>query len=75
MVFNPMMGNMMQMYQQLRTDPVGTLKQAGYNIPDGVMGPDAILRHLMDSGQVSQQQYNQAQQKYGMIQQLLRGFK
>ena len=75
MVFNPMMGNMVQMYQQLRTDPVGTLKKAGYNVPDGVTGPDAILKHLMDSGQVSQQQYNQAQQRFGMVQQLLKGFK
>ena len=75
MVFNPMVGNMMQMYQKLKTDPVGTLKQAGYNIPDGVAGPDAILKHLMDSGQVSRQQYDQAQQRFGMVQQLLKGFK
>lgn len=54
--------NPMQMMQQLRADPVGFLRQAGYNIPDGMTDPQQITNHLTQSGQVSQQQYQQAMQ-------------
>ena len=63
----PFCGNMpqmnpMQMLQQLRQNPVQVLRQAGLNVPDNLNDPNAIIQHLMNSGQVSQQRYEQARQ-------------
>lgn len=65
----PNMGNAnpMQMLSQLKSNPLGVLRQAGFNVPDNVTNPQAIIQHLMNSGQVSQQQMNQAQQMAGMF--------
>lgn len=39
--------------QQLRNDPVGAAKQAGYNIPQNLAGnPQAMVQHLIQSGQI-----------------------
>ena len=54
--------NPMQMLSQLQSNPTALLRQAGYNIPDNLNSPQAIIQHLMTSGQLSQQQLNQAQQ-------------
>lgn len=54
--------NPMQMLSQLRSNPVGMLKQAGYNIPDGMTNPQQIINHLLNSGQVNQGRLNMAQQ-------------
>ena len=54
--------NPMAMLGQLQTNPLGVLKQAGFNVPDNLNSPQAIIQHLMNSGQLSQQQVNQAQQ-------------
>lgn len=49
--------------QQLRSNPMEVLKQAGYNVPDNIgNNPQAILNHLMNSGQISQDKLMQAQQ-------------
>lgn len=57
-------GNMnpMQMLSQLKSNPLGLLRQAGFNVPDNISNPQAIIQHLMNSGQISQQQLTQAQQ-------------
>lgn len=54
--------NPIQMLQQLRQNPVQFLKRAGYNVPDNINDPNAIAQYLMNSGQVSQEQYNRARQ-------------
>lgn len=54
--------NPMQMLQQLRQNPVQFLKNAGYNVPDNLNDPNAITQYLMNSGQISQDQYNRARQ-------------
>lgn len=62
---NPLMangGNPMQLLQQLRQNPVQFLRQAGLNVPADLTDPNAIIQHLMNSGQVSQQRYEQARQ-------------
>lgn len=59
---NMMQTNMMQMLSQLRQNPVQFLRQRGVNIPQNMNDPNAIIQHLMNSGQVSQQQYQQARQ-------------
>lgn len=45
------------MYQQIRSNPIGLLSQR-YSIPQDMNDPNDILQHLLNSGQVSQQQIN-----------------
>lgn len=64
---NPMMNgrqkmNPLQMVQQLRANPMQFLQRAGYNVPQNLSDPNDIIQHLMNSGQVSQERYNQARQ-------------
>lgn len=55
--------NPMQMLQQIRQNPAAVLQRAGLNIPGGLTNPQQILQHLMQSGQVTQQRYQQAMQQ------------
>ena len=72
---NPLMGgipnmgnvNPMQMLAQLKSNPLGLLQKAGFNVPSNLNSPQAIIQHLMNSGQISQQQMNQAQQMAQMF--------
>ena len=51
------------MLEQLRSNPVGFLMQRRFNIPmDLSQDPSAILQHLLSTGQISQNQVNQAYQ-------------
>lgn len=60
---NPMMGmNPMQMVQQLKANPIKFLQRAGFNVPSNLNSPNDIIQHLMNSGQISQQRYEQARQ-------------
>lgn len=62
---NPMQmggGNPMQMLQQLMQNPAAILQRAGMNIPTNLNSPADIIQHLMNSGQVSQQQFERARQ-------------
>ena len=61
------MGGMMQMLMQLKQDPTGLLQRAGFNIPANISGPQAILQHLTQTGQINQNQLNQAQQMAQMF--------
>lgn len=54
--------NILTMLPQLKQNPLGMLRQAGFNVPGNINNPQAIIQHLMNSGQISQQQMNQAQQ-------------
>jgi hypothetical protein len=38
------------------------LQQAGFRIPQNLNDPNAIIQHLMQSGQLSQDRYNQLYQ-------------
>ena len=60
--FNPI-----QMLQQLKSNPIQFLQRAGLNIPQNLNDPNAIIQHLMNSGQVSQQQYERARQMAGQF--------
>ena len=66
MMNNPMagMGNMMGMLQQLKANPMQFLMQRRMNLPQGMPmnDPQAILNHLVSTGQVSQQQIKSAYQ-------------
>ena len=65
MMNNPMMGaqNMMGMLQQLKSNPMQFLMSRRLNVPQSMANdPQAILNHLVSTGQVSQQQINSAYQ-------------
>lgn len=63
MTNNPMMGmNPMQMIQQLKANPIQFLQRAGFNVPNNLNDPNQIIQHLMNSGQISQQNYERARQ-------------
>lgn len=54
--------NPMQVLSQLRSNPVQMLSKAGYNIPENIgNNPQAIVQHLLNTNQVTQQRFNQSQ--------------
>ena len=60
--------SMMSMIGQLKQDPRKVLMQR-FNIPENVGNdPQSIIQHLMNTGQVSQAQFNQAMQMKKMFQ-------
>lgn len=60
---NPLMRmNPFQLLQQLQQNPIQMLRQAGLNVPDNLNSPNDIIQHLMNTGQISQQRYEQARQ-------------
>lgn len=53
------MNNLLQMLSQIKSNPKAILSQR-FNLPQNLNNPQEIIQHLMNTGQVSQQQYNQA---------------
>ena len=51
------MNNMVNMLTQLKNNPVSLLSQR-YNLPQGMNNPNDILQHLLNTGQVKQEQVN-----------------
>lgn len=52
--------NLMQMVQQLKANPAQVLAKK-FSIPTNIQtNPQAMLQHLVSSGQVTQEQINQA---------------
>lgn len=63
------MGNLMQMsqmYSQFMQNPMGMLSRR-YNIPQNLNNPQEIIQHLLNSGQISQEQVNNAMQMRNMF--------
>ena len=55
--------NMAQMLGQIKANPMQFLISRKLNVPQNIANdPNAILNHLMQTGQVSQNQVNQAYQ-------------
>lgn len=54
------MNKMMQMLQILQQNPFQFLRSRGLNVPQDLNNPNAIIQYLMNTGQVSQQQYQNA---------------
>lgn len=62
-LFDKLNGSTQMNLQQLQNDPVGMAKQAGYNIPQSLAGnPQAMVQHLIQSGQVGGPKLQQAMQ-------------
>ena len=64
--FNALCGgkqpNIMQMLNQLRANPIQFLSQSKFNLPQNINAndPQAIINHLVSSGQINQEAYNRA---------------
>jgi len=56
-MFNP---QMLMMIQQFKNNPMDIISKK-FNIPEGMTDPNAILKHLLESGQVSQKQVDSVQ--------------
>lgn len=71
-LFNALGGgnNMMQMLAQLKQNPMALLQRAGFNVPTNISDPQAIVQHLTQTGQINQNQLNQAQQMAQMFGQM-----
>lgn len=62
------MNNPMGVLQQLKANPMQFLMQRKMNIPQNIANdPSAILNHLLQTGQISQQQINNAYQMMGQF--------
>lgn len=53
--------NINEMLQQLMNNPMQMLARSGFKISGNTNDPVSIIQQLLNSGQVSQQQLNQAQ--------------
>lgn len=55
-----------QAFSQLKSNPVGFLKQAGYNVPEELASnPMAIAQHLIQSGQIPRTRLTNLMQMLG----------
>lgn len=55
------MNNLAQMLNQVKSNPMQFLMQNKLNVPQNIANdPNAIIQHLMNSGKISQEQYNNA---------------
>lgn len=70
-LYQSMMGaqpNIMQAVQALKQNPMQFIMQRKFNVPQNITNdPNAIIQHLMNTGQVSQQSYNDAVRKIGQF--------
>lgn len=53
--------NMFQMIMQAKQNPMAVIQQR-FKIPQNIQKPQDIVQHLLDSGQINQQQLNNAMQ-------------
>lgn len=56
-----MMNSLLNTFQLLKSDPVSVLSKR-FNLPKDLKNPNDIIQHLLNTGQVSQEQVNQAMQ-------------
>lgn len=55
------MQNQNNMINQFKANPLGVLSRK-FNIPQNMSNPQDIIQHLLNSGQITQAQVNQAMQ-------------
>ena len=53
--------NMIQVIMQARQNPMAVISRR-FNIPQGIQNPQEMVQHLLDSGQITQDQLNQTMQ-------------
>ena len=57
-----MNNQLLQMLQQFKQNPMQFLIQKKLNVPQNITDPNAILNYLLQTGQISQAQVNNAYQ-------------
>lgn len=58
------LGNIMQMLPAFKANPLGFILKQKMNVPSEMLNdPNAILQHLLSTGQISQTQINAAYQE------------
>lgn len=57
----------MAMLTQIKQNPLAFLRQRGFNVPEKISGPQEIIQYLMNSGQVTQAQFDNAQRMAQMF--------
>lgn len=55
---------MFENFQEFMQNPIKCFSDAKYNIPNGMTNGNDILQHLLVTGQITQDQYNIAYQKF-----------
>ena len=56
-----------QYLAQIKANPIAFIRQAGYNIPDGIASPQQMINYLLTSGQRTPAQFAQAQRAAGQF--------
>lgn len=65
----PIGGNFMQILQQFRENPAQFIMQRRFNIPQNMMdNPQAMINHLVNTGQISQEQLANAKRQIEIMQ-------
>lgn len=64
------MNQMAMAFRQFMNNPGQYLARMG--IPQGMNNPQDVIQHLMDTGRLSQEKYNQLQQTARNIQSMLK---
>lgn len=63
------MASLMQKFNQFRQNPVGAIMQMGFNVPPHLQNnPQGTVNYLRNSGQMSEEQFNQFSQMAQMFQ-------
>ncbi len=66
--------NAMNMFKQFSSNPMGALLGMNVNIPQNLANnPQAMVQHLIGSGQMSQEQFNQLSKTANLFQQMMQG--
>lgn len=62
------MPNIMSALQNLKQNPIQFIAQRNFNVPQNIANnPNAIIQYLMNTGQISQQKYDQVMRRIGQI--------
>lgn len=65
------MNNLFNMISQYRSNPMAAVMQR-FNIPRNISNPQDMVQHLLDSGQVTQDQVNNAMRMRPQFQNLMK---
>lgn len=57
-----MNNNILGLLNGLMSNPMQVLSQNGFKLPQNMNNPQEIVQHLLNTGQISQDQVNQAMQ-------------
>ena len=61
-MMNPNMNNLIGMFRQFQSNPTQFFRSRGMNISQDMLNdPNKIIQQMMNTGQLSQEQYQQAQ--------------